>query len=107
MNDYEPFESDVRPSRKHGCLFYGCISLIVLTVIVAIAVGLAVRYVTNTIYSYTSDHPAPVPHLEMPAGEIQAVEDRFRAFIDAVKAGKPVDPLVLTADDVNALISRN
>ena len=43
----------------------------------------------------------------MPAEKRQALKDRVEAFRKAVEAGTPTEPLVLTSDDLNALIEEN
>ena len=43
----------------------------------------------------------------MPAEKRQALKDRVEAFRKAVDAGTPTEPLVLTSDDLNALIEEN
>ena len=43
----------------------------------------------------------------MPAEQRQVLKDRVEAFRKAVEAGTPTEPLVLTSDDLNALIEEN
>ena len=43
----------------------------------------------------------------MPAEKRQALKDRVEAFRKAVEAGTATEPLVLTSDDLNALIEEN
>jgi hypothetical protein len=43
----------------------------------------------------------------MPAEKRQALQDRVKAFRSAVNAGTATEPLVLTSDDINALIDEN
>src|SRR5262249_37692777 len=90
--------------RKHGCLFYGCITVIVLTVLIGIMIFLGVRKLYNTMYEYTEDKPMAFPPLQMAVEDRKAVKKRLEDFIAAVKEGKETEPLVLDSDDCNALI---
>jgi len=99
------------PPRQHGCFFYGCIIASVLAVLMLILVGIAIfvgyRMVAQAIDQYTSTTPRELPKVEMPEEQVKAVKARFDAFREAVNAGTPIEPLVLTSDDLNALISQN
>lgn len=90
--------------RRHGCLFYGCITLIVLAVLALIMLFLIYRWWMQQVNQYTDDKPVTFPQLTMPAEEQKEVKKRFDDFITAVKEGKETEPLVLTSDDCNALI---
>ena len=48
-----------------------------------------------------------LPKVEMPEEQRKALKDRVEAFRKAVNAGTPIEPLVLTSDDLNVLISEN
>jgi hypothetical protein len=94
--------------RQHGCFFYGCIIASVLALLMVILVSVAVyfgfRYVGQQVEIYTGAAPLQLPQVEMPAEQRQALKDRVEAFRKAVDAGMPTEPLVLTSDDLNALI---
>lgn len=109
FDDDAPAPARERPRR--GCVFYGCVTAAVLAVVAAIvvAIGLALVYrAFNTfVKEYAEDAPAPIPVAEMPAGEVERVEDRLRAFRDAIAAGKAAEPLVLSAEEINALIAQD
>jgi hypothetical protein len=99
------------PPRQRGCFFYGCIIASVLAVLMLILLGIAIyvgyRFLAQQIDQYTSTSPIELPKLEMPAEQRQAVKERFESFKKAVDDGTPIEPLVLTSDDLNALISEN
>jgi hypothetical protein len=109
LNDYETYNPE-RPERKpRGCLFYGCVTVAVIGLLVLLLLGAGAYYgyriAKDFVQEYTEDAPVPVPVVAMPEGERQAVEERVKAFKEALKAGKPAEPLVLTADEINALIA--
>jgi hypothetical protein len=99
------------PPRQRGCFFYGCIIASVLALLVAILVGIlffvGYRMLGKLVNEYTAAAPEQLPKVEMPAEKRQALKDRVEAFRKAVNAGTAIEPLVLTSDDVNALIDEN
>ena len=94
--------------RQRGCFFYGCIIASVLALLVAIMVAIGVyigyRFLNQLVEEYTATAPRELPKVEMPAEQRQTLKDRVEAFRKAVKEGTPTEPLVLTSDDLNALI---
>lgn len=98
---------DVEP-RRRGCLFYGCVAAAVLAVLTMIGLALAawVSYRTIVRYRdmYTSAAPAKLPELSTSKAERQRAVARVEAFRVAVEGGKASEPLVLSGDDLNALI---
>jgi hypothetical protein len=101
-------ETYQRVPREHGCFFYGCIiaSVLALLMVVLLAIGafLFYRFASGVIEQYTSTTPRQLPKVEMPAEQRQALKARVEAFRKAVNEETPTDPLVLTTDDLNALI---
>jgi hypothetical protein len=97
--------------RQHGCFFYGCIiaSILALLMVILVAIGsyLFYQFARQMIDQYTSTAPRVLPKVEMPAEQRQALKDRFEGFRKAVNEGTPTEPLVLTSDDLNALIEEN
>ncbi len=102
-----PAPAPAKPRR--GCFFYGCITGIVLLVIVIIAIIAGVYVVKNKINTfvvqYTDTQPMAMPALNMSPEEIARVKERFKDFQASLQSGKATAPLVLTSDEVNALIS--
>jgi hypothetical protein len=97
--------------RQHGCFFYGCIiaSVLALLMVILVAIGsyFLYRFASQVINDYTSTEPRVLPKVEMPAEQRQVLKDRFEGFRKAVNEGTPTEPLVLTSDDLNALIEEN
>jgi hypothetical protein len=94
--------------RQRGCFFYGCIiaSIMAMLFLILMAVGafFGYRFVSKLVDEYTSTTPRELPKVEMTPEQRQTVKDRLEAFRKAVEAGSPTEPLVLTGDDLNALI---
>jgi hypothetical protein len=107
------FTAESPPSAppERGCFFYGCIIATVLAVLVAILVAiggyLAWRSFNQMVNEYTSTTPKDLPKLEMTPEQRKAVKDRFEGFRKAIEDGTPTESLVLTSDDINALIDDN
>jgi hypothetical protein len=96
------------PPRQRGCFFYGCIIASVLAVLMAILVGVVLfagyRFLSGLVNDYTATAPEQLPKVEMPVEKRQTLQDRVKAFRKAVNDGTATEPLVLTGDDINALI---
>lgn len=95
------------PKRRKGCLFYGCLTLTACFLIFLVLMLAALYQFRRVVYQYTDSSPMPLPTLNMTADQMDAVQRRVDAFKDAVNAGRSTSPLVLTADDINALINRD
>jgi hypothetical protein len=101
-------EPQYAPPRQHGCFFYGCIiaSILALLIVVLIAVigYFGYRFLGQMVEQYTSTAPLELPKVEMPVDQREKLKERVAAFRKAVNEGTPTEPLVLTSDDLNALI---
>jgi len=107
MNDpdfFDQMQPKQPPRRKHGCLFYGCLTLVILAVLVAIGIFLVIRFLKGKRAEYTDTVPAVFPKSALTDEQATEVRARAKAFADAVKARETTEPLVLTADEINALI---
>jgi hypothetical protein len=97
--------------RQRGCFFYGCIIALVLALLMAILIAVSTyflfRFADQTVKEYTATAPQELPKVEMPAENRQALKDRVEAFRTAADEGTSTEPLVLTSDDLNALIEED
>ena len=91
--------------RKRGCLFYGCISFVVLTIVLIVGIFFTLRYALNKAKSFTDTQPAALEVVEMSEPERAAVQQRVDEFKDGIENGRPVQTLVLTERELNALIA--
>ncbi len=100
---YEP------QSRQRGCLFYGCIFSAVLLGLILLVIGLGgwaiYREANQFVTKFAEDSPAPIPVVEKPPAEVEAIKARIRTFSKSLGAGTATEPLELTADEINALIA--
>ncbi len=99
------------PPRQRGCFFYGCIIAIVLALLVAILLAVLAfvvyRFAGRMVEEYTATAPEQLPTVEISPEQRKVLEDRVEAFRKAVDSGTPIEPLVLSSDDLNALIEKN
>lgn len=97
--------------RKRGCLFYGCITSIVLGLLLAavFVAGyfVAKRVANRAIADYTDTQPAPIESVTYAPGERAGLQKRLDDFKKALDAGQADQELVLSAADLNALIAEN
>jgi len=97
-----------QPPRQRGCFFYGCIIASILLVLVLALIGVGAfflyRFVGQVVEQYTATAPRDLPKVEMPAGQRDSLKKRVEEFRKAVNEGRAAEPLVLTSDDLNALI---
>jgi len=99
------------PAKGRGCFFYGCITTIVILVVMGIVAFFVARYAINKFVGfaeqYTEAKPTTVPQAQMSSTEHQQLDKRVSAFADALRAQNAPAPLVLTGDEINALIANN
>jgi hypothetical protein len=106
-----PVTSASEPAKRRGCFFYGCITVLVIMVLVGIAGFFTIRYVANKVTAfveqYTDTASMTLESVQVSAAEYQQLDKRVTDFADAVNARKATPALVLTAYDINALIANN
>lgn len=95
------------PAKRNGFpwLMVGCgcaLALVVLVLVLGIA---AYLMVSNVVEMYSDKAPKQLPVSAATPEEYQAIQTRIAAFRDAVKQGTPVEPLVLTGEEINAVIA--
>jgi len=94
--------------KGRGCFFYGCLTMVILFLAVAIGGYFAVRAAVNSfVAKYTDTKPMELPKVELSKGEMEELDKRLAAFKEGVEADKPVPALVLRPDEINALIQKN
>jgi hypothetical protein len=109
-DELDPYQSPKTPGEKkpRGCFFYGCIISLFAFVVLAIGIGLGAWYLVSKgneyINQYTDTAPLPIPAVEMPAEEREALTKKVEEFKTEVDEKTAVEPLVLTSDQINALM---
>jgi hypothetical protein len=97
--------------KRRGCFFYGCVSMVVLLFIgVVLAVVLvlnAPKFLTRIALPYTDPAPVQLERVEVSSAELKALQQRVAGFQEALQGQKTAQELVLTAHEINALISHD
>jgi hypothetical protein len=97
--------------KKRGCLFYGCITLAVAFVIVGILSYVGFQYarksLRNLVENYTDPQPVAMETVELPKGEADALQKRVADFQQALDRQDRQEELVLSEDELNALIAQD
>jgi hypothetical protein len=106
----ELFEAGAEPPKQgRGCFFYGCITAIVLAVLVVLAFAIlgyfGYQAYLKLMNQYTSATPMTLPKVEMSEEDRKALHERVDAFKKALDAGEDTEPLVLTGDELNVLLA--
>ncbi len=101
--------NEINPPKKRGCLFYGCLSVAILALLM-VALGIAayffgMRTANGWIRDYTDTAPAEIEKVEYTRDQMEALQARLATFQEAMDAGTNVVEFALTADDLNALIN--
>jgi hypothetical protein len=102
-------EPDQTPKRR-SCLFYGCITSLVLAAVVLVGLVFLVRNASNVLnrlaIQYTEPVPAQLQRVEVSPAELQQIEQRVARFGQALDQ-QVADELVLTDREINALIAQS
>jgi hypothetical protein len=88
-----------------GCLFWGPIISGLLLLVVCLALFLGYQYARHMVEQFTDAKPMELPAIHMSTEELTRLRNRISDFSRAVDQNKPVEPLVVTADEINALIA--
>lgn len=89
-----------------GCLLGGCLSVVLLIVIgISASLYATYRLYKSQLDAYTSTTPVEIQTVEYTDEEVAAVKQRIEDFKKALENGEAPEKLVLTADEINAIIS--
>jgi len=96
--------TESQPKRR-GCLFYGCLTGIVCVLAILGAFFLGLYKLKQMLNNYTDAQPIALPTVQMAAGQLEDLEQRVANFGATLETNGAAAPLVLTGDDLNALIA--
>ncbi len=86
----------------------GCLVVIVLVVVVSLIGFFAAKgFMEELVAEYTDTEPVALPEEALSDEVFGELSGRVDAFVVGVEEGAATDPLVLTADEINALIQQH
>jgi hypothetical protein len=101
--------SEPQAKQGRGCFFYGCLTAVILALLVVVAGVIGVRYllgkVNQFVVLYTETQPMALPKAQFTAEEAAAVQAQFKRFGDALARGLTNAPLELDTQGINCLIA--
>lgn len=93
-------------SGGRGCFFYGCLAAVLLFLLVIVGGGVGGYFLLKSqVAKYTAEEPASIPVVEATEEEVEEIKARVESAQQASEQGLATEDLVLTADEINALIS--
>jgi hypothetical protein len=109
MTAEQPQISPATPAAKtRGCLFRALVTAVVLALVVGGGGYLAYRYAIHRIVTaYTETTPLDLGEPVLSPADFGALDGRLASFAHAVRNKTPVEPLVLTGEELTALVARS
>ncbi len=86
-----------------GCLFWGCLTVGILALGVGGCTAFVLYSAREALLSLTVEEPAPIPVADPAPGQVDQIRQRIEDFQESDQ----VNELVLTEEDINALIADN
>jgi hypothetical protein len=96
--------ADSQPKPRKGCLFYLGIIAAISLVMLALGAFFGLRYAKGMVNQLTDAQPVQLPTVQLPEAQMFQLHDRVTTFREGVRDGDAVEPLELSADELNALI---
>ena len=92
-------------SNKKNCLVYGCLSAVVLGVVMILIAIFGARYgLKKLVDNYTSAVPTKMPAVQYAPADLTALTNRLEAFKLEADAQTNAATLTLSAQDINTLV---
>ncbi len=88
-----------------GCLFWGGIIAGILLLLALLAGYATFRYLRSVVLNYTDTKPIEMPAVHLSDIEVTNLQKRVDNFDRALDKDRPVEPLVFSADEINAMIA--
>lgn len=96
------------PQKRHGCLFYGCLTIVILfllaTTVIAVAVWKGTSYLMN---NFADAAPAAVSAQTYPVESAEQARQKMLAFSTQLDQKNGEATLVLTEDEMNAFLAHH
>ncbi len=103
-----PSEADGKKKSSRSCCFYGCLLMFLFVTLVVVGGGLSgYWWLTGQVDRFTSDTAADLPTVELSDEELGEIQSRVDKFKETIEGDDTPEDLVLTADEINAMITRD
>ena len=103
-----PYQVAGERKSSRSCCVYGCLITFLLAAFVVVGGGFgAYWWFTGQVNRYTADAPADLPIVELSDEELAAIQARVDKFKETIEAGETPEDLVLTAQELNALLTKD
>ncbi len=99
-----PPAASPRP-RRHRWWRVALVILGLIAVLAVISVLGLVWFARSTIRRYTDTRPEALPPVQASVEDGAAMRERLLKFFEVLKSNQPLEPLTLTANDLNTLIA--
>jgi hypothetical protein len=100
------YQYTVPKSSGKGCLFWAGIVLGVIFLCVVLAGIGGYCFVRSLVNEYTDTKPTEFKVTLLSDADTKALKQRLHEFDNALTNDLPIEPLVLTADEINSLIAK-
>ena len=108
MNETNQYQAVQQKRFPWGCLIGGCLTVVLLMMIgTGAVVYTGYSYYMAQLNKYTSPTPAEIPKVESSKEEAEVFQKRIDDFKSALDRNESPEPLVLTSEEINALINTN
>ncbi len=106
FNDSEPDSAVVKKKSAASCIIYGCLFSFLLIVLLLLGGGYyGYRLLQGQLNQYTSETPADLPVIEYTPEQWTTLKEKIDKFKKTAEQAETAADLVLTADDINALLA--
>ncbi len=93
--------------KKRGCLFWVLVSGLVSVVVLGVGGYVGYGYAKHrVVLSYTEATPIELPEAALSPADLGELDGRVAAFVHALRNKNPVEPLVLTGEELTAFADR-
>ena len=96
------------PQKRHGCLFYGCLTIVILcllaTTVIAVAVWKGTSYLMN---NYADNAPEAVSTQTYSVESAEQARQKMQAFSVQLDQKNGEATLILTEDEMNAFFAHH
>lgn len=93
------------PAKKRGCFFYGCLTTIIVGIVLIVGIYVGIRYViSNAVDTYTQPTPMQLPTLDSSTDSYLKVKSKVEAFQAAIRQSQPAS-IELTGPEINTYLS--